>query len=126
MGVGGRKGRKEPKGLMTNKRRVFFLGAGFTRAFIPAAPLVEDQYDIASLVGVDPVSWTPHGWGGKEHPRCRRAVGGTHRSSGNASSSWFAKDGRPRSSDGSSSRRPSASGTGCARPTVMRGTAGTA
>ncbi len=35
---------------MTNKRRVFVLGAGFTRAFIPAAPLVEDQYDIASLV----------------------------------------------------------------------------
>lgn len=26
--------------------------------------------------GVDRVSWTPHGWGGKERPRCRRAIGG--------------------------------------------------
>ncbi len=27
--------------------------------------------------GVDPVSWTPHGWGRKEGPRCRRVGGGT-------------------------------------------------
>src|SRR6266581_7454200 len=66
-----------------------------------------------ALSGVDPVSWTPHGWGGKEHPRCRRAVGRIHPSSGSVSSSGFAKDGRPRSSGGSSRGRPSASGTGC-------------
>src|SRR5881628_3472475 len=39
-------------------------------------------------IGVDPVSWTPHGWGGKERPRCRRAIGRTRRSSGSGSSSW--------------------------------------
>src|SRR3989442_15713197 len=32
--------------------------------------------------GVDPVSWTPHGWGGKERPRCRRAIDRTRRRSG--------------------------------------------
>jgi ABC-type uncharacterized transport system substrate-binding protein len=37
--------------------------------------------------GVDPVSWTPHRWGGKEGPRCRRAIRRTRRSSGSGSSS---------------------------------------
>jgi uncharacterized RDD family membrane protein YckC len=32
--------------------------------------------------GVAPVSWTPHHWGGKERPRCRRAIGRTRRRSG--------------------------------------------
>ncbi len=32
--------------------------------------------------GVDPVSWTPHGWGGRERPRCPRAIGRTRRRSG--------------------------------------------
>ena len=32
--------------------------------------------------GVDPVAWTPHGWGGRERPRCRRAIGRTRRRSG--------------------------------------------
>jgi len=34
------------------------------------------------LAGVDPVAWTPHGWGGRERPRCRRAIGRTRRRSG--------------------------------------------
>ena len=29
--------------------------------------------------GVDPVSWRPHRWGGKERPRCRRVIGRTRR-----------------------------------------------
>ena len=33
------------------------------------------------ITGVDPVWWTPHGWGGKQCPRCRRAIGRTRRSS---------------------------------------------
>jgi uncharacterized protein DUF6538 len=33
-----------------------------------------------------PLSWISHGWAGEELPRCRRAVGRTHRSSGSASS----------------------------------------
>src|SRR2546428_820133 len=56
-----------------------------------------------SKVGVDPVPWTPHGWGGKERPRCRRAIGRTRRSSGSGSSSWFAKGERLRSWRASSS-----------------------
>src|SRR6266850_883890 len=64
------------------------------------------------VVGVDPVSWTPHGWGGKERPRCRGAIGRTRRSSGSGSSSWSAKDERLRSWRASSSRPPSRSGTG--------------
>src|SRR6266566_4149231 len=32
--------------------------------------------------GVDPVSWTPHRWGGRERPRCRRAIGRIRRRSG--------------------------------------------
>jgi hypothetical protein len=35
---------------MADKRRVFVLGAGFTKAFIPEAPLVEDHYDVGPLV----------------------------------------------------------------------------
>src|SRR5437667_12089736 len=34
------------------------------------------------LGGVAPVSWTPHGWGGRERPRCPRAIGRTRRRSG--------------------------------------------
>lgn len=38
------------------------------------------------MVELNPVSWTPHGrGGGEEHPRCRRAIGRTRRSSGNGS-----------------------------------------
>jgi hypothetical protein len=62
--------------------------------------------------GVDPVSWTPHGWGGKECPRCRRAIGRTRRSSGSGSSSWSAKGERLRSWRASSSPRPKRSGIG--------------
>src|SRR5713101_7926741 len=46
---------------------------------------------VLGYPGVDPVSGTPHGWGGKECPRCRRAIGRTRRSSGSGSSSWSAK-----------------------------------
>lgn len=34
---------------MADKRRVFVLGAGFTRAFIPDAPLVDDYYNLEEL-----------------------------------------------------------------------------
>ena len=62
--------------------------------------------------GVDPVSWTPHGWGGKERPRCRRAIGRTRRSSGSGSSSWCGRAEHLRSWRGSSSPRRRRSGTG--------------
>lgn len=35
---------------MTKTKAVFVLGAGFTRAFVPAAPLLVDTYDIAALL----------------------------------------------------------------------------
>jgi hypothetical protein len=38
--------------------------------------LQEAPHEAGLLVfcGVDPVSWTPHRWGGNEGPRCRRAI----------------------------------------------------
>jgi len=41
-----------------------------------------DLKDGAMRIGLDPVSWTPHRWGGKERPRCRRAIGGRFGASG--------------------------------------------
>jgi len=40
-----------------------------------ARPRVRRAFSLRCTL--DPVSWTPHGWGGKERPRCRRAIGRT-------------------------------------------------
>lgn len=53
-------------------------------------------------------------------PRGRRVIGRTRRSSGNASSSWSTRGGRPRSWRASSSRQPRRSGPGSARPPATR------
>src|SRR5207245_2433713 len=62
--------------------------------------------------GVAPVSWTPQSWGGKERPRCRRAIDRTRQSFGRGSLSWCGRDERQRSWAGSSSPPPRRSGTG--------------
>ena len=62
--------------------------------------------------GVAPVSWTPQSWGGKERPRCRRAIDRTRQSFGRGSLSWCGRDGRRRSWADSSSPPPRRSGTG--------------
>lgn len=54
----------------------------------PPAPTIERNGEI----GLDPVSWTPHGWGGLERPRCRKVIGIIRRSSGGGWVRWFVKD----------------------------------
>src|SRR5438094_2186578 len=57
--------------------------------------------------------------GGKERPRCRRAIGRTRRSSDSASSNWCGRDVRRKNWGASSNPQPSRSGIGFGRPTVM-------
>src|SRR5438105_15961971 len=42
-----------------------------------------------SPTGVAPVSWTPQSWGGKERPRCRRAIDRTRQIFGRGSLGWW-------------------------------------
>src|SRR5437667_11739771 len=70
------------------------------------------QTALKAQGGVAPVSWTPQSWGGKERPRCRRAIDRTRQSFGRGSLSWCGRDERQRSWAGSSSPPPRRSGTG--------------
>src|SRR6266566_3221601 len=65
----------------------------------------ERRETSVALTGVDPVSWTPHRWGGKEGPRCRRAIRRIRRSSASGSSNWSVKGGRRKNWPASSSPR---------------------
>jgi hypothetical protein len=69
---------------------------------------------------VAPVSWTPPGLGDDRRPRCRRPTPRIRWSIGSGSLTWFARADRRNPSRASSSRRRSASATGCARRIAMR------